>query len=190
MVLLEFKNVSFAYGRQEVLSSLSFSLAEGECLRLEGPNGSGKSTAMAIAAGALKAQGGQVLRSGSFGYAPQSSVLFDDLTVKENLAFFARLAGAEMPEGFPLPIEAYLRKRVRSLSGGMKKAVSLCCAFLGEPQLLILDEPAAALDAEVKAMLEAYLLTRLSSGTALLLSGHADDDLHLPGMRTAGVKKA
>lgn len=156
--LIHIDGLSYSYGKKTVFSNLSFSAEKGQCVVLAGPNGCGKSTALSIIAGALKPKGGTVTLGGKLSYIPQGTALFEDATVLENLRFFAGVAGTEFnaelesPEGaernsdLPFHVGAYLKRRVSSLSGGMKKQVSIACALVGNPDIIILDEPCASLD--------------------------------------------
>ncbi len=97
-------------------------------------------------AGILKPSSGKITAHGRIGYVPQGTALLEDATVEENLNFFASLAKASVPRELPFSVESYKKKLVSTLSGGMKKQVSIACAAIGDPQIMLLDEPCAALD--------------------------------------------
>ncbi len=144
--MLVFDGVSFSYKKKRVLDGLSFRAAPGECVVLWGANGVGKSTVLSLAAGVLSPDGGTIVRDGGVGYVPQGVALPEDMTVSECLRFFARLKGCEVPRELPFSVEAVRGKRISALSGGMKKQVSIACAMPGDPAVILLDEPCAALD--------------------------------------------
>lgn len=170
--MIKFNDVSFAYGNVPVLGHLTFSVAPGECVALIGRNGSGKSTAISIAAGSLRPDSGSVKVDAPLGYAPQNNALLEDMSVLDNLRFFAKLAGTGVPGSFIFPIDSFLRKKVKSLSGGMKRQVSIVCASLGEPRVLLLDEPCAELDVDSVALLKAQIACWKAEGRAILYAAH------------------
>lgn len=175
--MIEFDKVSFRYGSKTVVDDLSFTAPDGCCTVLAGPNGIGKSTVLALAAGVLRPRSGKIRRSGSFGYAPQEAGLFGDLSVKDNLRFFARAAGTRLPDRFFLPIEDFLGKRVSKLSGGMQQKVSLVCAGLGEPACLLLDEPCAGLDLQAKELLFSQIAAWKQQGRCILYVAHDPEEI-------------
>ena len=139
---------------------------------IAGANGSGKSTLLKLLAGVLRPDTGTVQVKGSIGFAPQGTALFEDMTVMDNLRFFAGLKKCAVPESLPFGVERYGKTRVSKLSGGMKKQVSIACALLGEPQILLLDEPCAALDIEYRQELVQLILEKKSQGCAIVYVGH------------------
>lgn len=157
-----------SYGKQEVVKEVSFSVAEGEVFGLIGPDGAGKSTIMKILAGVLSFDGGdvQVLGrrlpqqaedlKGEIGFMPQGIGLnlYADLSLHENIEFFGELR--EIPPSIREEREEMLmrvtglgpfrNRLVRNLSGGMKQKLGLCCALIGTPKLILLDEPTTGVD--------------------------------------------
>lgn len=174
--MIRFEQVTFRYGKRVVLDGLSFTAEPGQCTVLAGPNGIGKSTALALAAGALKPHSGTIHRSGSIGYAPQDAVLFPDLSVRDNLRFFASARSVKIPAEPFLPLEAS-RKHVGKLSGGMQKRVSLVCASLGDPQILLLDEPCIGLDMQAQQLLFERIATWKQEGRCILYVGHNPEEI-------------
>jgi ABC-2 type transport system ATP-binding protein len=144
--MLQMTDVTFSYGSRKILSALSLQAPPGECLVIAGPNGSGKSTLLALLAGVLTPDSGAVRTDGRVGYVPQGIALFGDMTVEENLRFFAGLARSPIPSPLPFGLEARLHTRVDRLSGGTQRQVSIACALPGDPEVLLLDEPCAGLD--------------------------------------------
>jgi len=185
-------------GRQEDgewrLRGLEFSLHRGEAMGLLGPNGAGKSTALALVSGALAPSTG-FLRfwgrpldlAGRFhlGYLPQSPPLYPELTVAENLEFAGRLRGmraaavrARLPELQQLcDLQQLWRRLAGKLSRGEAQRVGLAQALIHQPDLLILDEPSAGLDA-LQAESLRQLLRGLRDRHAILIASHLAEDLN------------
>lgn len=171
-ISIEVNQVSFAYRKKPVLSDISFRMQEGECLAVVGANGRGKSTLLAILAGILKAKEGNVVCYGKTGYLPQSISLFEDMTVEDNLRFFAGIAKCEVPKKLLFRLDDKRKERVGRLSGGQKRQVSIACAMLGEPKVLLLDEPTAGLDVEYREELIQLLKEKKEAGCTILYVGH------------------
>lgn len=178
--MLELSHVSFSYGKHKpnVLTDASLTAKDGACTVLVGENGAGKSTLLGLLAGTLKAKSGTVMHTGRLGYLPQDSALFDDMTARENLLFFSRLYGVKLPsdEMLPFGISEFLGKRAGELSGGMKKRLSLACMLLGEPDTLLLDEPAASLDAQNRALLAEVITDLRTKGKCIFYIGHNEEE--------------
>lgn len=149
-------NVEHIYksiGKQEVLRDVSLRIGEGEIVGLLGPNGAGKSTLMKIVIGLWKPTSGTVEAPERIGYLPEQNPLYDEMYVREYLLFMARMtrcgkAAKEEVDGLikrvGLTPEAH--KKIGQLSKGYRQRVGLAQALLGEPELLILDEPTTGLD--------------------------------------------
>ena len=170
--MTEVKQLCFSYGKHQVLKDLSFSVKGGECLILAGANGSGKSTALSLISGAVKANSGQIITESKIGFAPQGTALFEDVSVEANLRFFASLAGCQVPPKFCFGVERYAKKKVSRLSGGMKKQVSIACALLGDPQLILFDEPCEALDINYREELACLIKDLKKAGKSIIYVGH------------------
>ncbi len=170
--MLEVKNVSFRYRRKMVLRDISFSVGKGECLVLAGANGAGKSTLLSIVAGILKPGSGEILCRGKIGYLPQGISLFEDMSVNDNLHFFAGLAKCSVPERLPFSLEEKRHEKVGKLSGGQKKQLSIACALLGNPEILLLDEPIASLDIVFRDEFLEMLHELKAQGMTLVYVGH------------------
>lgn len=178
--MLETSHLCFSYGKGKpsILTDISFIAEDAACTVLVGENGAGKSTLTGLLSGILKPVSGSVSHTGRLGYLPQEPALFDDMTARENLRFFAKLCGTPLPteEELPFGVAEFLDKRAGRLSGGMKKRLSLACTLLGEPDTLILDEPAASLDAAHREILFQTILTLRAKGKCLLYIGHHEDE--------------
>jgi phospholipid/cholesterol/gamma-HCH transport system ATP-binding protein len=168
--VLEFKDVVKAYGDREILSGVSFQVRRGETKIIIGASGSGKSTILKLAMGLEKPDEGQIFINGeetthlneremvhvrqSMGMVFQESALFDSLNVRENVAYRLYELGTKEEEieervrkslGF-VGLEDAIDKTPDELSGGMKRRVALARALIGEPQIMLYDEPTAGLD--------------------------------------------
>ncbi len=165
-------NLIKKYDARCILNSVSISIAPGECVGVLGDNGSGKSTLMSILAGMQPQSGGTVTLEGApitkssrrhMGYVPQTPILVEDLTVRDNLALWQSIYHLDpklgVLDGVPdcLELGPMLLKQVSTLSGGMKKKVSIAIALMHQPQYLILDEAFAALDAKTVTAMVTHL---------------------------------
>ena len=162
--MLKVNNISKSYGRVQALRDVSLSVKEGEIFGLIGPDGSGKTTLFRIIATLLLADKGTATVDGldvvsgmrdirsRVGYMPGKFSLYQDLTVEENLDFFARLFGTTVEAGYDVikaiysQIEPFRKRRAGALSGGMKQKLALSCALVHSPRLLLLDEPTTGVD--------------------------------------------
>ncbi len=174
----------------QVLRGLDFEVASGEVTGLLGPSGCGKTTLMRALVGVQRIAAGSVEVLGSpagsaslrdqIGYVTQQSSVYDDLTVAENLRFFARILGvadARVGECIELvALDSHTRTVVNRLSGGQRSRVSLAVALLGEPRLLVLDEPTVGLDPVLRAELWTTFHRLADEGAAVLVSSHVMDE--------------
>ena len=170
--MIRAENVCFSYNRAGLLKGLSFEALPGECVALAGPNGAGKSTILSLIAGIAKPSSGYIRTEGRIGFIPQGTALFEDMSVEDNLRFFAGLAHTSVPEVLPLSVDSFRRKKVSALSGGMKKRVSIACALLGDPPILLFDEPCAGLDILYRDELIALIRSLKQQRRTILYVGH------------------
>ena len=176
-------------GRRAVLDGVDVEVEAG-VTGLLGPSGCGKSTLMRAIVGVQRVHAGSVtvlgLPAGSkplrhrVGYVTQAASVYDDLTVEENLTFFAQVLGVS-PKGVKDVIESVdlgsdRRTLVGRLSGGQRSRVSLAVALLGEPELLVLDEPTVGLDPVLRRDLWQLFHRLADDGAALLVSSHVMDE--------------
>ena len=183
--MLTVTDLRFSYGKKEVLQGLNLSLKSGEILAVMGPSGCGKSTLLQLIAGQLKPNGGEIQSTAKrISHAFQEPRLFPWLTVRENLA--AVLNEKETEEQKEEKIRSALRKveledclelYPNALSGGMKSRVSLARALIYEGDLLLLDEPFAALDEALRIRLGELLKKEIKSrgASAILVTHHTED---------------
>ncbi|MBP5289183.1 MAG: ABC transporter ATP-binding protein [Clostridia bacterium] len=171
-----------------MLRGVDLSCAAGTITGILGGNGSGKSTLLTILAGIRKADAGKFLWLGkdllrdekalrkTVGYVPQGTPLFEELTARDNLRlwFDREQMEGELESGIlkMLGVGEFLDKRVSRLSGGMKKRLSIGCAMCRHPDILLLDEPSAALDLPCKAEIQAYFRSFARGGGTVLLVTH------------------
>lgn len=178
--------VTVRFGNTRALDSLSIEVPRGVVFGLVGANGSGKTTLMRLACGLIKpASGkGQCLAESLFakypsrrrhiGYMAQSTTLYDELTVRENLEFRAALIGDKTARshGERHALTHVMDTRVRALSGGWRQRAAFACATLGSPQLIILDEPTSGLDLVARDAMWHATRELTSAGTTVLVSTH------------------
>lgn len=182
------------YGSQPVLQNLSLALQPGEIYGLLGPNGAGKTTTINIICGLLQADSGRVLIGGQpaghgtksmVGIVPQSNLLYNSLSCRDNLAFFGRLYGLsrqacrqriEVCLG-SVDLLAQQHTPVERLSGGMQRRLSLAAAILHRPKLIILDEPTTGLDIEARHDLWQLIRQFKAMGVTVLLTTHLFDEV-------------
>jgi ABC-2 type transport system ATP-binding protein len=177
-------------GGRPVLDSLSLTIAAGSITGLLGPSGCGKTTLMRCVVGVQVTAGGTVtvlgLPAGSpplrrrVGYVTQAPSVYADLTVRENLRYFARVLGAPAQRvdevAATVGLEGQVDALVAALSGGQQARVSLATALLGSPELLVLDEPTVGLDPVLRIELWDAFRQLADAGTTLLVSSHVMDE--------------
>jgi len=177
-------------GALEVLHGLNLQIPRGGLLGLLGPSGSGKTTLLRAIVGVQVISGGTVTvldqAAGSavlrkrVGYVTQSASVYDDLTVRQNLNYFCAILGAPRSDVNRVIDETGLGSHanalVGSLSGGQRSRASLAAALLGEPQLLVLDEPTVGLDPVLRVELWTLFRSLTERGTTLIVSSHVMDE--------------
>ncbi|EPR68977.1 ABC transporter ATP-binding protein [Cyclobacterium qasimii] len=157
-------NISKSYKGFKAIQNISFEVKPGELFGIIGPDGAGKTTLFRILTTLLVADSGTASVAGmdvvkdyigirkSVGYMPGKFSLYQDLTVEENLQFFATIFGTTLEENYDLikdiyeQIEPFKTRRAGKLSGGMKQKLALCCALIHKPKVLFLDEPTTGVD--------------------------------------------
>jgi ABC-2 type transport system ATP-binding protein len=188
--LVEVRGLTVDRGERRVLDGLDLTIEKGSVTGLLGPSGCGKSTLMRSLVGVQQLLGGSVriagVEAGSkelrprVGYVTQAPSVYADLTVRENLAFFARVLGtdgaavARVVETVDLIDQA--DQVVERLSGGQRSRASLAVALLGSPDLLVLDEPTVGLDPVLRRDLWALFHQLAEGGAAVFVSSHVMDE--------------
>lgn len=182
------------FGPVTALDGVDLEIQRGEVFGLIGPNGAGKTTLIRAVVGALRPTEGSVTVLGldpldarwelrkRVGYMPQQAALYPDLSAKQNLTFFAS-AHRQKPDGADVErilelveLTARADDPVRTLSGGMRQRVSLGCVLVHEPELLILDEPTAGVDPELRAAFWDHFHRIAADGATVIVSTHQMDE--------------
>ena len=188
MNAIEVTNISKNYGKVRALDNVSFSVAKGEVFGLIGPDGAGKTSMFRILCSLLLPDGGNASVDGydvvkqmrdvrcRIGYMPGKFSLYRDLTVEENLKFFATLFNTTVEEGYDSikaiysQIERFRDRRAGALSGGMMQKLALSCALVHQPSVLILDEPTTGVDPVSRRELWDMLLMLKERGITIVAS--------------------
>ena len=195
------------YGGQEVVRGLSFEILRGECFGLLGPNGAGKTTTLRCCLGLVEPDAGTIDLVGEpvpksarqarmrVGVVPQMDNLDPDFTVTENLLVYGRYFGidratldARIPKLLDLAgLAAKARAPIRTLSGGMKRRLTLARALVNDPELLILDEPTTGLDPQARHLIWDGLRQLVAQGKTILLTTHFMDEAERLATRLAVI---
>lgn len=188
MNAIEIHNLSKSYGKVQALKNISFEVQQGELFGLIGPDGAGKSTLFRLLTTLLNPDEGsakidgldmvkdyRLIRS-RVGYMPGRFSLYPDLSVEENLQFFAALFGVKIEDSYDLiapiysQIESFRTRKAGKLSGGMKQKLALSCALIHRPSVLFLDEPTTGVDAVSRNEFWDMLATLKTQGITILVS--------------------
>ena len=188
MSAIQVHNLSKSYGKVQALDSVSFSVERGELFGLIGPDGAGKTTLFRLLTTLLNPDSGSAEVDGCdtakdylairsrVGYMPGRFSLYPDLSVEENLQFFAALFGVTIEDSYDLiapiykQIEPFRTRRAGKLSGGMKQKLALSCALIHRPNVLFLDEPTTGVDAVSRSELWDMLSELKERGITILVS--------------------
>jgi len=191
---VELNKVSFSYNKLKALDELSLEVPTGISFGLLGPNGAGKTTLIRLLVGLLKPKSGNVRILGQrpsrkithlIGYMPQLHSLYSELSVIQNVDFFAKIyrltdktERAQRVEAVIRLVDMWQRRKdsVLKLSGGMRQRVSLACAIVHHPPLLFLDEPTVGLDPELRVTFWEHFTTLTRQGVTIIISSHTLDD--------------
>ncbi|TAL06924.1 MAG: ATP-binding cassette domain-containing protein [Verrucomicrobia bacterium] len=192
MSLLQVERLSKSFGAIRAVDSVTFEVRPGEIYGLIGPNGAGKTTTISMICGLLKPDAGQITVAGTafwsdpqrakqiMGVVPQELAIYEELSGRENLEFWGRMAGlssadarartVELLEALSLTDRA--KDAIKTYSGGMKRRINLGCALLHRPKLLLLDEPTVAIDPQARVNILEFIRALRDSGTAILYTTH------------------
>ncbi len=193
---LELKNISFSYGKQEILHDLSFSAKEGEFVSLLGPSGCGKSTILKLLTGVLTPTAGNIYAdgneihgvSGHFAYMPQDDLLFPWKTILQNVCLYGEIHGSlnkareEALKNFPIfGLSGYENEYPAALSGGMRQRAAFLRTALCQADILLLDEPFGALDVITRSEMQDWLLAMRArlNRTVILVTHDMDEAIYL-----------
>jgi len=179
-MILKVENISKAFGKNNVLKKVSFEMSPSLLYGIVGENGSGKSTLLKIIVGEWQQDDGNISVEGRIGYCPQKTLLFTQLTVDENLEYFAAAYRITKGELFSrseslmtiFNFKKYRRERVSNLSGGTQQKLNLSIALLHQPKLLILDEPYNGFDWDTYLKFWDYTNQLRKEGCAVLVVTH------------------
>jgi len=205
--ILDVRDLRMRYGRTDVLHGVTFAARRGEVLALLGPNGAGKTTTLRCCLGLIDPDGGKIELVGEpvpkaarearirVGVVPQMDNLDPDFTVTENLVIYGRyfgIAHRTLDERIPSLLDfAGLANKgnvgIRTLSGGMKRRLTLARALINDPDLLILDEPTTGLDPQARHLIWDGLRQLLSQGKTILLTTHFMDEAERLATRLAVI---
>jgi len=196
MSLLRVSGLRKRYGDLEVVAGIELELQPGECFGLLGPNGAGKTTTLRLCLGLIDPDAGEIEVLGlpvpsrareariRIGVVPQSDNLDPDFTVEENLLVYGRyfgLSDVEVRQRIPALLEfaelgARANSRIQTLSGGMKRRLTLARALINDPELIFLDEPTTGLDPQARHHIWARLRSLLNQGKTIFLTTHFMDE--------------
>jgi ABC-2 type transport system ATP-binding protein len=166
------------YGERVALRGVSLTAGRGELVAVIGPNGAGKTTLLSILAGIQPSDEGDVDAPASIGWVPQQPALYGKLTVEENLMLFARLERSPDPRATVdrmldlTDLGGRAGDQVTTLSGGNRQRVNIAIGLLGEPDVLLLDEPSSALDPRQRERLWEFILRLAGEGTTVVYATH------------------
>ena len=190
-------NISKSYKKIKAVENISFNVNDGELFGLIGPDGAGKTTIFRILTTLLVANEGSAVVAGfdvikqfkeirnAVGYMPGKFSLYQDLTVEENLHFFATIFGTTIEENYDLikdiynQIQPFKDRRAGALSGGMKQKLALCCALIHAPKVLFLDEPTTGVDPVSRKEFWIMLKRLQKKGITILVSTPYMDEASL-----------
>lgn len=187
-------NLDFNYGKLKVISGMTLGIESGTSYGLLGPNGAGKTTLIRLIVGLLKPAGGSILCLGkpptrkiarNIGYMPQLPSLYSEISVEQNIDFFANIYGMKDKQERSKRVNEIIKivdlwekrkTQILNLSGGMKQRVSLACAIVHQPSLIFLDEPTVGLDPELRVHFWEYFTNLTKEGHTIVISSHTFDD--------------
>ena len=186
MNLVEISHVSKRFGDFTAVNDVSLTLAKGEILGLLGANGAGKTTLIRMICDLLRPDGGQISVQGRPGYMCQTFSLVEELTVHENIRFYATLAGLDRAQTAAreeamvasLELTPYLNRQVKLLPSGWRQALSFSIAVIADPPVLILDEPTSGLDALSRRRMWKMIQAKAAKGTGVIVSTHYLDEAY------------
>lgn len=188
--MVELLHISKKYGKKQILNDITFRVNCGECVAIVGENGCGKSTLLQIMAGIMQPNSGSIryfeqdlvhnkkLFKKYCGYVPQDNPLMEELTVKDNLLLWGwdlKHPNTAVAEQFQL--SDIMNKKVATLSGGMKRRLSIACALLQNPPIVLLDEPTTALDIFYKENVQTWIAQYRKRNGIVVMTTHDEGEI-------------
>lgn len=188
---VEVRDLRKRFGAVAALRGLSLTVPVGITYGLLGPNGAGKTTLIRALIGLIAPDAGEVRVLGvsmpdkailaQIGYMTQAAALYEDLSVRQNVAFFAAMAGIREPDAIDrsialVSLSERARSPVNTLSGGMKQRASLACALAHRPRLLLLDEPTVGIDPQLRVQFWGHFRRLNAEGVTIVVSSHVMDE--------------
>lgn len=188
--MIQLTQIKKQYGKKKILEDITFCADPGEAVAIVGKNGCGKTTLLQIMAGVMKADGGQICYFGHelgrqtkafrkfCGYVPQENPLMEELSVWDNIRLWGGAKNARTEEIIlRFELDKLLKTSVEKLSGGMKRRLGIACALFEKPQLLLLDEPTAALDIYYQDSIRLWMEEYRSQGGIIVMTTHEEREI-------------
>ena len=175
--MITIENVSVKY-KKTVLKDVNIKASNGECIGLLGLNGSGKSTLLSAIAGIKKPASGKITTEGKIGFVTQENALIDELTAYDNILMWTSMKKDDImkalqgPELSILKVSDFINVKVRNMSGGMKKRLALASVIITGPDILLMDEPLAALDIPAKSDILKFIDAFKANGGIIFIASH------------------
>lgn len=201
--VIELLDVVALLGNFPALAGVDMTVAAGDVVLLQGPNGAGKTTLLRLCAGLIPVHSGQATVLGVdlaqhrssvrplIGLLGHATMLYDDLSVAENVSFWGRLAGVgddQVGQSLArMGIEDLQDRKVRVLSAGQRRRTSIAATVIRRPQLWLLDEPHASLDAEGRDVVDSLISDAVASGATVLIASHEHDRVAPLATRTITI---
>ena len=200
--MITIENVSVKY-KKTVLNDVNIKASKGECIGLLGLNGSGKSTLLSAIAGIKKPASGKITTEGKIGFVTQENALIDELTAYDNILMWTSMKKDDImkalqgPELSILKVSDFINVKVRNMSGGMKKRLALASVIITGPDILLMDEPLAALDIPAKSDILKFIDAFKANGGIIFIASHeaevfdhCDKVYHLKGGKLIQIDKS
>jgi len=178
--IVTIENVSLKY-KKTVLTDVTISAGKGDVIGLLGLNGSGKSTLLSAIAGLRRTSKGTIKVSGKAGFVTQENALIDELTAMDNLKMWTPLSKAEILKELTdtelsiLKVNEFIDLKVKRMSGGMKKRLAIASVLLSKPDILLMDEPLAALDIPAKNDIINFIDSFRAKGGTVFIASHSEE---------------
>ena len=186
--MLEIKDVKFSYGKNCILNNVNLQILPGTCTGIIGRNGCGKSTLLSVITGIRKPDTGTIIKASpdiKIGYIPQDNPLMPDLSGYDNMLLWYEGSKKQFENELKSPlidklgINKFIKKPVKALSGGMKKKISIAMTLISHPDIVVLDEPSAALDIPTKTEIDNYLAQYISDNHSIIITTHDEAELNI-----------